>query len=245
MKDWVLALDFDGVIWDSVGECYVMARRAAEKLTLDGAKACEEAFRAGRWLVRTGGDFLLLLELAQQHSPQELQSFSKERFQHLRLSRKDVAQEFEATFYRERHESRTRQPEAWLSFQRPYPKVLSQFPELKAAFKAIALCTTKDEPSAKKLLKSAEIDIPIWGREKGVHKGDQVQAMCRELDHQPEKVIFIDDLIENLEQVEPLKVRPFLATWGYNTESERQSSPYPLIREENLLDQLLELTRSS
>lgn len=23
----VLALDFDGVIWDSVGECFVMARR--------------------------------------------------------------------------------------------------------------------------------------------------------------------------------------------------------------------------
>ncbi|MHB2021035.1 MAG: hypothetical protein ACYCW6_29205, partial [Candidatus Xenobia bacterium] len=105
VRDCVLALDFDGVIWDSVGECWMIASRTWEKLY--GPVPTDEArFRAGRWLVRTGEDFYVLLRLVGEDPGMDLQHFPQPRFEALRQTWKDEVSRFDREFYQMREQVR-------------------------------------------------------------------------------------------------------------------------------------------
>lgn len=228
----VLALDFDGVIWDSVGECFVMARRVYTEMTGLPCSDLEAAFRRGRWLVRTGGDFLLLLQLAMADPERDLTHFPKAEFERLQREKAAEMAEFSKAFYALREKTREEHWQEWASFQQPYPLLLQQFEELRKLFDAIVVCTTKDTKSAQALLASAGLDLPIYGKELALHKGDQIAALCREHQVTPEQIFFIDDLVENLDQVRPTGAACGLAAWGYNTAAERQravSEGYPVL----------------
>lgn len=218
----VLALDFDGVIWDSVGECFVMARRVYTEMYGLPCSDLEAAFRRGRWLVRTGGDFLLVLQLAMADPEGDLTHFSKAQFEQLQLSKAAECQAFSQEFYALREKTRDENWKEWVSFQQPYPLLLQQFEQLQALFDQVVVCTTKDSKSAQLLLQSAGLDFPIYGKELALHKGDQIKALCEQHGVEPAQIFFIDDLVENLDQVRPLGAACGLAAWGYNTASERE-----------------------
>ncbi len=63
-KTQIVALDFDGTLWDSVHECFVMSCEAYKKLgwSLPDASNLEEKFKRGRFFAQTGQDFYLLLK---------------------------------------------------------------------------------------------------------------------------------------------------------------------------------------
>ena len=217
----VLALDFDGVIWDSVGECFVMARRAYQNLYGLPCADLEAPFRRGRWLVRTGGDFLLILQLAMADPDGDLTTYSKEHFAQLQKDKAEPCKEFAHEFYALREECRDQHWAEWVSYQQPYPIFLQQMPELRQVFEETVVCTTKDAQSARLLLQSAGLDFPIYGRELALDKGQQISAVCQHQGVEPQQVFFIDDLIENLDQVRPTGAGCGLAAWGYNTAAER------------------------
>jgi phosphoglycolate phosphatase-like HAD superfamily hydrolase len=218
----ILALDFDGVIWDSVGECFVMARRAYQNLYGLPCADLEAAFRRGRWLVRTGGDFLLVLQLAMADPDGDLTLFSQEEFARLRAARATEVLEFEREFYGLRQRCRDDAWSDWVSYQQPYPVFLQQLEAVKDTFTEVVICTTKDSKSARLLLESAGLDFAIWGKELGVDKGEQMRDLCAQRGCSPEQVFFVDDLVENLDQVSPTGAACGLAAWGYNTEGERE-----------------------
>lgn len=228
----VLALDFDGVIWDSVGECFVMARRVYTEMTGLPCTGLEAAFRRGRWLVRTGGDFLLVLQLAMADPDGDLTHFPKAEFERLQREKAAETQAFAAEFYALRDKTRDEHWKEWLSFQQPYPLFMQQFEGLSKFFDQIVVCTTKDTKSAQALLASAGLDLPIYGKELAVHKGDQIKALCEQHQVEPSQIFFIDDLVENLDQVRPTGAACGLAAWGYNTSAERQravAEGYPVL----------------
>lgn len=218
----ILALDFDGVVWDSVGECYQMARRAYLELLGTEPHECEPAFRSGRWLVRCGGEFLLLLELALEH--EDLSEFPKEEFARRAAEERERLQRFEPVFYRHRQLCREQETAAWMAMQRPYPEFMRELPQLQAAFAELVVCTTKDEASARKLLETVGLKVSIWAKEHGVHKGEQMRDLLTKRGVEPREVCFIDDLLDNLEQVRPTGARLFLADWGYNTRAEQDEA---------------------
>lgn len=218
----VLALDFDGVLWDSVGECFVMAHRAYQNLYGLPCADLEAPFRRGRWLVRTGGDFLLVLQLAMADPEGDLTHYPQEQFLQLQRDRAQACQEFAQEFYQLRQTCRDQHWQEWLSYQQPYPQFLQQLPALREMFAETVICTTKDSESARKLLATVGLDLPIYGREQALHKGDQIAALCRDCGVSPEQIFFLDDLLENLHQVRPTGARCALAAWGYNTAAERQ-----------------------
>ena len=243
----VLALEFDGVIWDSVGECFVMARRASEYLYGLRCADLESAFRRGRWLARSGGDFLLILQLAMKDPEGDLGSFSKAEFTALQQARAQECAEFALEFYQLRDQSREKQWSDWASYQQPYPLFLHQIPELQHMFDEIVICTTKDEASARSLLASAGLEPAIWGREHGIDKGAQVRDLCKTREIEPEQVFFIDDLLENLQQVAAVGARCGLAAWGYNTAEERQAAQaagFPVLEVYSVARDIRELLKS-
>ena len=218
----ILALDFDGVIWDSVGECFVMARRAYQNLYGLPCSDLEAAFRRGRWLVRTGGDFLLILQLAMADPERDLTTFPRAEFARLQAEKASECLEFEREFYGLRQRCRDQEWKEWVSYQQPYPHFLNQLREVQDLFTETVICTTKDAQSARLLLASAGLDWHIWGKELGVDKGEQIRDLCRQRNCAASDVFFVDDLVENLEQVAPTGARCALAAWGYNTPAERE-----------------------
>jgi phosphoglycolate phosphatase-like HAD superfamily hydrolase len=240
-REVILALDFNGVLWDTAGECYQMAARAYARLYRPLDRDLEEPFRAGRWLARTGGEFLLLLQLPLENPGLDMSTFPKEQFARLVRERAAAIRAFEPEFYRQRDLARTNEREAWLAMQRPYPEILSEWPALRQAFGEVVLCTTKDQASARELLASAGLELPILGREFAVDKARQMEHLAETRGVPTARILLLDDLLDNLLPVLAVGSRAALATWGYNTPAERQEAArrgIPLIRAGQVLEGL-------
>ena len=216
----VLALDFDGVIWDSAGECFQTGWRAYQELTgkVLSDRVYERGFIRGRPLARTGHDFYLLLKMLDDNPELDLAQVSFEEFCHQRGLHAEKAAKFDRIFYILRAHFRDTEPEVWKSWQQPYAEFMKHFEGWEERFYGIALATTKDTGSATNLLSSTGRKWPVFGKEFSEHKADQIEGIAQHFKVPAQQILFIDDLLENLEQVAPTKAKVALAEWGYNLE---------------------------
>lgn len=214
----VLALDFDGVIWDSAGECFQTGWRAYQELTGKNLsnRAYERGFLRGRPLARTGHDFFILLRLMEDDPDRDLAQMTHEQFVKERGHYAAEAAKFDRVFYLLRSHFRDKEPELWTSWQQSYPEVMKVLDEWENKFDGVALATTKDTASAEKLLSTTGRKWPVFGKEFSEHKADQICGIASHFKVEPEQMLFIDDLLENLQQVAATKVKTALAAWGYN-----------------------------
>lgn len=218
MNKKVLALDFDGVLWDSAGECFQTGWRAYLELTGRNLsdRIFERGFLRGRPLARTGHDFYLLLALMEEEPERDLAQLALSDFVLERSQRHEEAARFDRIFYRLRSHFRDTDPELWSSWQRPYPEVIQVLDQWEEKFSGLALATTKDTASAQSLLQSTGRYWTVFGKEFSEHKADQIHGVAQHFRVKPEQILFIDDLVENLEQVAPTGATTALADWGYN-----------------------------
>ena len=240
-KSWILALDFDGVVWDSAGECFDTACKTYRNLFQVDCSALGAPFRSGRWLVRCGGDFYIVLKLALEQADRDWQHLPKAEFERHKAAEPENVKAFETELYRVRAEWQKNDPAEWAASQRPYAGFVAQMAQLKEAFQEVVLTTTKDERSAALLLATAGIEMSIWGREHGTHKGGQITDLCARRALPANQVVFIDDLLDNLEQVKPTGAHGFMASWGYNTPDEQAAAKgagYGVLQQESILAQL-------
>ena len=230
----VLALDFDGVIWDSAGECFEVGWRTYKELfgtDLSGAEN-RDKFLAGRPHARTGHDFFLLLRLIEIRPELALETFPVAEFVTLRQALAEDAARFNTHFYELRSHYRDEEFELWASWQAPYPELVALLDRWESRFVGTALATTKDQASAHALLRSAGRDWPIFGKEFSLDKEQQIRGIAEKYKVRPEEILFVDDLLENLEQVKPTGARLAMASWGYNTADSRieaSEQGYPVV----------------
>jgi len=151
----------------------------------------------------------------------DLAQMSLAEFSHERGVHADEAAKFDRIFYILRAHFRDTEPELWVSWQRPYPEMMRVLQEWEDKFLGVALATTKDTGSAQKLLASVGRSWPVFGKEFSEHKADQLYGIGQHFRVDPTHILFLDDLLENLEQVRPTKAQTALADWGYNLEESR------------------------
>ncbi|GMU56218.1 MAG: hypothetical protein AMXMBFR33_53640 [Candidatus Xenobia bacterium] len=216
-----LALDFDGVFWDSVGECYVTARRAWRELLGVDPPECEKAFRSGRWMVRVGADFGKLLSLAARDPQADLSGYPRHDWEALPFPQ---GPEFERLFYRQREQARQGDPAGWAALQGPYPCFLEELPALHSHFGQPAIATTKDAASVRQLIAPLGLDLVVLGRELSTDKRVQIRHLAADWGVEPSAITFLDDLLDNLRPVQETGARVALAAWGYNTPGEREQA---------------------
>ncbi|HEY4003347.1 MAG TPA: hypothetical protein VGO93_31055, partial [Candidatus Xenobia bacterium] len=176
-RDCVLALDFDGVVWDSIDEAFFISCLTWEKLFGPLPAGLEPGFRAGRWLSRTAPDFYVLLRLLIEDPERDFESLSKDEFKARLAQEPEAAHRFDVTFYATRDEERTTRPQHWLSLQPPYPHFVQVFPQLREAFRDIVITTTKDEAAVQFCLQSAGIDLRVLGKGFSRDKAEQVRHL--------------------------------------------------------------------
>ena len=237
----VLALDFDGVISDSVVESFAVALRTMARRTpgpfwsqslarVQGADAAtirsDSLYTGFLELMPLGNraeDFGVALSLLEAGGVVKDQA----GFDHFREGLgADFLSEFHASFYKEREALRALDPAAWLGLLGPF----SGFVELlqrRSGDRTLALATAKDRTSVDLLLGAYGIanlfpEERVIDKEAGRSKRAHLSRLRERMDVAFDQITFVDDKLNHLDDVSGLGVRCALAAWGYNGERERR-----------------------
>jgi len=80
---WVLAFDFDGVICDSVYECYIQAIAAYKKIgfQIEPTKKLEKQFRECRPFVLHGEDYVAFFKIIEENPNADFSKMNQDEFE--------------------------------------------------------------------------------------------------------------------------------------------------------------------
>lgn len=220
----MLALDFDGVIADSIDECLVTAFNAftygneeyEPRVDLSLFSEIEIGeFRNLRPLIRRGEDYVFLL-LAMS----ENQHFSSQTEFDKFLDHNETHREaYRRLFYAERERLQTQNPEKWLDLNKLYPG-MAPFLDSAESDK-IYIVTTKDLVSVRLILEHSGITLRpdhMFQADKVLRKPAILKTIQAKNGIQPDEITFIDDHVGTvIEAKRDSKTNVYCATWGYNT----------------------------
>jgi len=238
----VLALDFDGVVCDSLREVFATALATYESLEPDSSLLARLRSRrgAGRWhsleLINDPVmvSFESMMPLGNRAEDFGVSLRALDSFLELTDQRAydsfyntvdpEWLKSFHHDFYVQRDLARAFDTHGWLELHAPYPRFL-EILRRRAAEARIALATAKDRRSAELLLAHlgvGDLFAPdlILDKETGVSKTAHLTALRDRLEAPFDEITFVDDKLNHLESVAPLGVRPVLAGWGFNTPRE-------------------------
>jgi HAD superfamily hydrolase (TIGR01509 family) len=212
----ILALDFDGVICDSIDECLLTSYRTYRSLRPSSALPPEvpeplrREFHNRRGFVRPSGHYYLLWEWITEFPGTRL---SSRDFEALEATRRDAVRTFEHAFHAERDAFRETAPADWLALNPLYPGVVDTWPSLLAWQRYIV--TTKDRAAVEAILSAHSLVVTgIFARGE-MTKPDALRTICTRQSVDPRDVVFVDDSALHLGDARATGVTTCLAKWGY------------------------------
>jgi phosphoglycolate phosphatase-like HAD superfamily hydrolase len=237
-----LVLDFDGVLFDSASEAFLVARRtyaevgrpfrAKKPLPVPGelgqlsrdevlADSLYQRFLGLIPLSNRAEDYAVILSILERGvSVDDQEGYDRERE---RLSA-GYADTFHTHFYEVRTRFQEEHPEGWRALQGPY----TPFVELlrrRAAERTLAIATAKDRGSVRCLLDDHGLsdlfpDGRLMDKETGRSKSAHLGRLHQDLGIPFPDLTFVDDKVNHLDAASGLGVRCVLAGWGYNSARE-------------------------
>jgi FMN phosphatase YigB (HAD superfamily) len=222
----LLAMDFDGVIADSVLECAVAGYNGYEaycgrevRINTPEEIASDELhlFRKMRLYIRSGEDYIYLLQAIEDGVIIDTQE-EFDKFKKIYMDRK---KSYYQLFYSTRRMMMTSDYENWIGLN-PLYKGMRDF--LKTMRSMIYIVSTKASEYIIKILESNGIEFnPKCIHDAGLEssKTDIILGIMQDHHLEPQNMIFIDDHLDTLHKVKSTGVRCLLAGWGYNTLQQR------------------------
>ena len=223
-----LALDFDGVIADSILECLVTAQNAyaafqeINQFHTDLSHFSEteiEDFRASRVFIRRGEDYVFLRLAADQNHPIGSQA-EFDAFLETHASKQDS---FRVLFYGMRESLQKNNPTGWLALSPIYSEMELFLKQVKD-HDSIYIVTTKDLHSVQLILNSRGIQLPVehlFQATKSYRTPDILKEILNLENLEPQELHFIDDHPATVaEVVDHTEVPAYCAAWGYNTSAQ-------------------------
>ncbi|MCE5263403.1 MAG: HAD family hydrolase [Deltaproteobacteria bacterium] len=238
----VFALDFDGVLCDSAGECAVTAWRAGSRIWPEWQRdeppaECRARFVHLRPVVETGYQMIPLMKLIHEGVDDAaiLDGFlplCDALMSRHRLNKRPLVE----LFGRTRDEWIAENSGDWLSRHRFYPGATARLREALVSHPVFIL-TTKQERFTRQLLDAEGVRIPeegVWGLERNLGKGEMLERLIAEPSLRGGRIHFVEDRLDTLMEVtkNPLLdgVCLYLADWGYNTPVQReQAAQHPRV----------------
>jgi len=222
----ILALDFDGVVIDSILECMVTAFNAysihlgpAEFRTdLELFDSSEiDDFRRNRIYIRRGEDYVFLMQAAAER----VRFASQEQFDGFLKLNSRLRAAYRALFYTQRKILQEQDIESWLALNPLYPGMeLFLCSQIKA--NQFFVVTTKDLESVQHIFNSRRIPF----REENLFQATKTYGKPQILSHissllqvEENNIHFVDDHPGTvIEVAEKTDARSYCASWGYNSE---------------------------
>lgn len=234
----MLALDFDGVIADSILECLVTAQNAyaafndSEEFRIDMSQFAEEdiaEFRASRVFIRRGEDYVFLRLAADQDHPIHSQDEFDEYLE-IHAAKRDL---FRELFYSMRAMLQTSNPVEWLALNPMYPEMENFLKKINNT-DSIYIVTTKDLVSVQLILESRGINLDpgnMFQATKTLRKPEILINILKSTGYSQHQLHFIDDHPATvLEVAEQTEVPSYCAAWGYNTPAQLSGLKHPRVQ---------------
>lgn len=222
----IVALDFDGVICNSIDECMITACNSyhmfqGSSTWVDDVSELEQRFkdrfRKLRYLVKPAKEYWLLVNWIYTH----LEDLKQSEFNVLKNDYKKKMEKYEPFFFKARHLLRLKDEEKWLRFH-------SLFPEFTAGWNVVRnycdvfIVTTKDKLSVQYLIQMWKLAIDsehILAKECGLSKASLIEQIAKQRNYKIKNIFFIDDHLDYLIEVLKVGARCFWASWGYTPTS--------------------------
>jgi phosphoglycolate phosphatase-like HAD superfamily hydrolase len=226
----ILALDFDGVVCDGLGEYFASAWRTYGLLwgSPDAAAPAglAERFSALRPVVESGWEMPLVVKALLAGVPDATIAGEWAALAPRLLDGRDAA-EVGARLDRVRDDWIAADRAGWLGRHRFYPGVVERLRALGAGPTRAVIITTKEGRFVRELFARAGLEFPaerIYGKEAKRPKADVLRALTRD----GGRAWFVEDRLKTLEGIATQgdldDVRLFLAAWGYNFPAERDAA---------------------
>jgi phosphoglycolate phosphatase-like HAD superfamily hydrolase len=211
-----LVLDFDGVICDSIDECFLTSWIAYHSLYL-GERAdpvpgkAPDDFAMLRPFIRTAEDFVVIQEmLATGESARDQAGFDAV------LAR--AGKEKRELFRRLAHEARTglleKDRNAWLAMNGVYPHVKEALLSMRS-FPRVAVLSTKRREFIIEILRWHGIGLTEERIFESVHEPKLVTTERLRLQGGCERAYLVEDQVDAIKGNTNTRVEGRLATWGY------------------------------
>lgn len=230
----LLALDFDGVICDTVREgCRSAWQVCREFLPLDGdAPPPELASRFVRLrpVVEHGWEFPVLVLSILDGIPEAtiwdaFQTTCRERIlAKYRVTPRQLAARFDAV----RDRAIAKSLDDWLADQGLYPGMADRLRAVLAGGTAVYVITTKEGRFARTLLETHGVTMPpdrVWGKEQARPKPELLRVLANAHGLAYRDIWFVEDRLKTLHavahEVELAEVGLYLALWGYVMPTDR------------------------
>jgi phosphoglycolate phosphatase-like HAD superfamily hydrolase len=222
-----LALDFDGVIANSIGECLIVGHNAFVEFSGKGQKKSllEEIkkeqitqFKKMRNYIRSGEDYVYIFFAMKENEAIN----NQEDFDTFTTKHKNLRSEFFTTFYKERDILLSEKKELWLKLNPLYPG-MKEFLIQYTHKDQLLIITTKKLAYAAQILSANGISFQennMFHSNKEKNKRMIIAELLDQHQIPAGHFHFIDDQVDTLLKVHDLGINCYLAEWGYNNQEQ-------------------------
>lgn len=236
-KNGVITIDFDGVIGDSVKECFVQSVKAYADLggKIQENNETERKFREARPLITQVEHFLTVMRLIEQNPNIDFGKITQREMNEEFKKDKEKATQFDQRFKQHRKKMQMISHGEWLRLQKSFPRVVKFVRKLQAGNR-VFIATTKDAKSLAVLLKRYGINIPetnILTKDFSADKTEQLKEIAKRAGVPINRVVLVEDAIEQVHAAKQIGAKGVLVNWGYNTQGQRKEAKkerIPIIR---------------
>jgi len=232
-----IALDFDGVIGDSIGDTFAQSVLAFREMggSVPFTRTMEKLFRAGKPFAKDAGGYYTILRLIQENQGINFKRMAQERFD-AEVEKDGVAKgrQFDRLVTSHRLDLAAREPEKWIALQRIFPGVKRLIRNLQENY-AVFIASAKGKKLIVQLLKEGGINIPgqniVSGASKG--KAGHIKKIAQMAGVPVSRVILVDDSLGFLREAKKIGAEAAMARWGYSTRAQRKQAKregIPLVR---------------
>lgn len=232
----ILALDFDGVICDGLIEYFQTAWRTycqIWKPSLPTPPAdLDASFYRLRPVIETGWEMpvlirALVLGITEARISQDWVALAQQLLKEANLTAADIGTKLDQL----RDEWIASDLAGWLSLHRFYAGVVEKMRSLQDIPVQPVIVTTKEGRFVSQLLQQQGVQFPeqsIIGKESKRPKHQILKELLKRRTGTPPILWFVEDRLKTLQSVQQQPdldvVKLYLADWGYNTPTERESA---------------------
>lgn len=208
--------DFDGVLFNSVKEAYILSRYAFDDIEFHNSINQQEfkLFYKFRYLITHSWQFYYIFELIKENTP--LETFETKYYSLLRNLDKSNALIFDKKYVAGRQLLLKQDYQFWDNLDTPY-EFFYKLKNLSETHKVIILTNKKRLPVENKLKKYNADKFKLFANEdlkNFKNKADFISNFMQE--HKIQKSILIEDSIDNLRDCQKYEnIKPVLVDWGY------------------------------